>query len=60
MTKKDYVKFAAMLKIERQCANNTDETQMIDRVTYSIACVFADDSPNCDRARFLSACGVGS
>ena len=58
MTRKDYVKFAAMLKQQR-IIRGADKLQL-SRVIHATAYIFADDNPNFDRARFLTACGVNS
>ena len=61
MTRKDYVKFAAMLKAKRSFAIQQTLTHNLwqDHVN-DTADIFADDNPNFDRARFLAACGVES
>ena len=65
MIKKDYVKFAAMLKdVNKHQACELNYREGWHGATSSIiqrtAEVFAADNPNFDRARFLSACGVNS
>jgi len=66
MTKKDYIKIAAMLKGTLQDIGKeeslTDETKAIARIEHSIitgkmADIFQDDNPLFDRRRFLTACG---
>ena len=60
MTRKDYVKFAAMFRgMFTNCIND------IERITIIEACeqtsdIFSADNANYDRARFLIACGVES
>ena len=65
MTRKDYVKFAAMLKD----ANSHQACELNYREGWHGACsslvqrtadIFAADNPNFDRERFLQACGVES
>ena len=56
MTRKDYVKIAAIIK-----DIDTDNTSQVYRkrlVAEKIAEVLAEDSPRFDRDKFLSACGV--
>ena len=62
MTRKDYVRFAAMLKSENVMSVRHDwtRTHTIDSVIESTADIFAADNPNFNRARFLKACGVES
>ena len=64
MTRKDYVKFAAMFKYQIHLANDyhyaNERQATIDNVAKATADLFADDNPNFDRARFLTACGVNS
>ena len=55
MTRKDYVKFAAMLKLERETYGNIVELGLI---IDSIADIFAADNPRFDRERFAKACKV--
>ena len=56
MTRKDYVKFATMLKNQRIIHNGDKET--IYNIAYAMAYIFATDNPAFDRSRFLKACGV--
>ena len=58
MTKKDYMKFAEMLKNQRIIHGGDKLT--LKQVSYGIAYIFAADNPNFDRSRFLIACGVES
>jgi hypothetical protein len=63
MTRKDYVKFAAMLKEERVPDNGPigyAKLRMLDQIADKTADIFEADNPNFDRARFLTACGVES
>ena len=61
MTRKDYIRFAAMLK-QLQCMN--PEQTNWDWFKVSFTSDFADilerDNPRFNRARFLKACGVDS
>jgi hypothetical protein len=68
MTRKDYVKFAAMLKDQRQAAIDCNSLKpgadtmlkigTLNTTVFSMADIFAADNPNFDRDRFLQACGV--
>jgi hypothetical protein len=66
MTRKDYVKFATLIK-SHECPSgspldvlagwNISRNEMALRMCEWI---FEPDNPNFDRARFLAACGVES
>ena len=58
MTRKDYVKFAEMLKAQQHTPGK-DRLQ-ISRIIHATVDIFAADNPNFDRDRFLTACGVES
>jgi hypothetical protein len=61
MTKRDYIKFAEMLREQYERANGSGEQypeQTIARVQDSIADLFAADNPRFDRERFAKACEV--
>lgn len=58
MTRKDYVRFAAMLKGARYYA--AIDFRTLELIVKDTAQVFATDNPRFDRARFLKACGVES
>ena len=60
MTRKDYVKFAAMLKGRMIRTNHSSELLTIHLLRDEIADLFETDNPNFDRSRFLIACGVES
>ena len=62
MTKKDYVKFAEMLKDVRSNAHHEQSTTdvIINTIAFDICYILAADNPNFDRSRFLSACEVES
>jgi len=57
MTRKDYVKFAAMFKNQKAYGVNA---QAADSIALRMAVILAEDNPNFDRDRFLTACGVES
>ena len=64
MTRKDYVRFAAMLK-DQLIACDTLRMRGVKRnriisVINATADIFAADNPRFDRSRFLKACGVES
>lgn len=58
MTKKDYVAVAAAIRAEGEQVGACSMT--IACIAARIARVFANDNPNFDRERFLTACGVQS
>ena len=68
MTRKDYVKFAAMLKAmhitcDRDIKNGhtpDNPNIIVSCIEYRIADILETDNPNFDRERFLTACGVES
>jgi hypothetical protein len=67
MTRKDYVRFAAMLKQQRIDAmkpeyadQHSHYSSYCDGTARCTADVFAADNERFDRARFLKACGVES
>ena len=67
MTRKDYVKFAAMLKDERAVfakqdneSFQRDRHDLLDILAFRMTTIFAADNPDFDRAWFLDACGVES
>ena len=61
MTRKDYIRFAAMLKQERVFKGGSLAQDMImARFTAKIADIFEQDNPRFNRAKFLKACGVES
>lgn len=64
MTKKDYEKFAAMMRTHI-CVNVEPADQWeagydsaMREVANSLASVFQRDNPRFDRERFLKACGI--
>lgn len=67
MTRKDYEKFARMLRTyTKRAANHKDQdsleaAQYWDTVSFAVGVcvdVFAEDDPHFDRKRFLEACGL--
>jgi hypothetical protein len=63
MTRKDYVRFAAMLKnahIEAVHDNLSSNVSVIDNIASNLAFILAQDNDRFDRSRFLRACGVES
>lgn len=58
MTRKDYVKFAEMLKGEFAISKNEAEWYRVQGIKFSIADIFAADSLCFDRERFYKACEV--
>ena len=61
MTRKDYIRFAAMLK-ELNCVDHAQVNWdwFTVNFTSNFADVLAADNANFNRARFLKACGVNS
>jgi hypothetical protein len=57
MTRKDYVKFAWMLK-ELNIDYGPTDHDLIAAFAIRTANILAEDNPNFDRSRFLTACGV--
>lgn len=58
MTRKDYVKIAAILKFHRENAPAKANTSaLLNRIASDFADVLATDNPRFDYARFLSAAG---
>ena len=60
MTRKDYVKFAAMLKAMRADTATYLAEEMVNVVCANTADIFAEDNPRFDHDRFFTACGVKS
>ena len=61
MTRKNYVKFAAMLKrLYELDAEKTNLDWFIVSFMDEFANILQDDNPNFDRERFLTECGVES
>jgi len=55
MTRKDYEKFARMLKMLGDCHVSYDPA-ILKIVCEATADIFKEDNPHFDRARFLEAC----
>jgi hypothetical protein len=61
MSKKDYIKFAAMLKEQHDIAQDTLFSQgktAVENVIKASAEIFAEDNPRFDHDRFYKACGM--
>ena len=59
MTRKDYVRFAAMLRASTRPASN-ETVDSIREIALRMCNIFEIDNPLFDRSRFLKACGVES
>lgn len=60
MRKKDYIKFAAMLKEQHDQTKvlaRPDAWIHVEEIIIATADIFAEDNPNFDRDRFYKACG---
>ena len=58
MTKKDYIKIAAILKSKRMRRTlSGEERQLMDLLTRDFADMLQEDNPRFDRERFLEATG---
>jgi hypothetical protein len=57
MTRKDYIRFAAMLKHIRP---HWKDNECLDDVANRMCAIFKADNARFDRAKFLKACGVES
>jgi hypothetical protein len=64
MTRKDYIRFAAMFKVQRAYVGQFKSGDMmrltIESIANETATIFEQDNARFDRARFLKACGVES
>ena len=66
MSKKDYIKFAQMIKarVELLPLHHDNEFALFSRcneiinIAVNLANIFQDDNPQFDRERFLKACGL--
>jgi hypothetical protein len=59
MTRKDYEKFARMLRNELNASGTSKEFRSCVEYAAGVAArVFAEDNPRFDKQRFLTACGV--
>ena len=57
MTRKDYVKFANIIKQNYEVSTGPVKFVLRDMID-SFAQVFSADNPNFDRSRFIEACGI--
>lgn len=62
MTRKDYVKFAAMLKHDADYWQNPETANLARyvqtyRIAKKVADIFAEDNERFDRAKFMAASG---
>jgi hypothetical protein len=57
MTRKDYVKIAAILMKLREPFNTTED-DLLDKVAFELAYIFLEDNPRFDEERFYEAAGV--
>lgn len=63
MSRKDYIKFAAMLAGERALAESIGDdgaVRQVEAITYSLADILAQDNPGFNRQRFYDASGIVS
>ena len=63
MTRKDYVRFAAMFKsvhVYYLSQDKPDGEKAVEWIANKSADIFQADNPAFDRAKFLKACGVDS
>lgn len=63
MTRKDYVKFAVIIKAEVDGLNKQNECYKdiafcITSIADSMSAIFREDNTNYDRNRFMDACGL--
>lgn len=61
MSRKDYEKFARMIRARVDATNDQTPHEVFDRLEYAAklaADVFVEDNPRFDKQRFLTACGV--
>lgn len=58
MTKKDYIKIAALLKRHRDSILELSEDDILDSIAFDLAYVFSEDNPRFDEERFYEAAGV--
>ena len=55
MTKKDYIKIAAVLNQGVDQANDRGQLELIGQLTGAFCRIFEDDNPRFDEGRFKSA-----
>lgn len=58
MSRKDYVKFAALFAGEMAIATTSEARRAVKNIILSTADIFAQDNANFDRARFYTAAGL--
>lgn len=64
MTRKDYIKFAALFAGEMALARSAtavghyDRPGVVRNIIFSTADIFAQDNPRFDRDKFYTACGL--
>lgn len=58
MSRKHYIKVAAMLAGERAIYTSEQSVRVIDNITRSLADLFKQDNSNFDRQRFYTAAGL--
>jgi len=58
MTKKDYIKLAALIKEQTLPGHGVDSLLRAPTFTRALMHILAEDNARFDRARFWSACGL--
>ena len=59
MTKKDYIKFAEVFRLNLESVKHNEEQQVaIARVVDDIALVLSEDNLRFNHSKFLTACGI--
>jgi len=58
MTRKDYIKIAAILKRHRDSILELTEDDILDAIAFDLAYLFQEDNPRFDEERFYEAAGV--
>ena len=59
MTKKDYIKFAGVIKEAVKChgGDRADPERAIRDIADELCNIFASDNPHFNRGKFIDACG---
>ena len=57
MSRKDYIKFAKMVKAHRHDVFTIAQKETLWAMARGMCSVFKQDDPNFDRDRFMEACG---
>ena len=57
MTKKDYIKIAAIIKRQREPIFSSKE-DILDAISFDLAYIFQEDNPRFDEEKFYEAAGV--